>query len=48
MPARLSPNDRKRLEELIQYLNLEEMKVFCQAHDLPMYIHLERAEGKLL
>lgn len=46
MPARLSPSDRKRLEELIQYLNLEEMKVFCQAHDLPIYIHVECAEGK--
>ena len=38
---------RERLYEDVQYLNLAEMRVFCQAHDLPLYIHIEWPDGSL-
>ena len=45
--TRISKPEYKLLEESIWYLNLEEMRTFCQTHDLPMYIHVERADGRL-
>ncbi len=36
-----------RLTELMQYLNLEEMRDFCRAHGLPMHIHVEAADGRI-
>lgn len=36
-----SKKERARLRDLVQYLNLEEMRTFCRAHDLPMHIHIE-------
>lgn len=39
--------ERELLNELIQYLNLAEMRAFCKEHDLPLYIHAERPDGGL-
>jgi len=36
----------RRLREDVQYLNLEEMKGFCQTHRLPLYIHVEGKDGR--
>ena len=47
MAHRISPAERTRLVECIQYLNLQEMRSFCGAHDLPLYIHIERSDGSL-
>ncbi len=32
---------------MIQYLNLAEMRTFCHAHELPLYIHVQRPDGSL-
>lgn len=47
MAAKLKKRDRQLLEELIQYLNLDEMRTFCRSHGLPQYIHVERPGGEL-
>ena len=47
MPSALPRSERERLVRLIQYLNLAEMKAFCQQHELPLYIHVERPDGSL-
>lgn len=39
--------DRKRLIANLQYLNLAEMRDFCREHELPLYIHVERPDGRL-
>ncbi|MEO6597564.1 MAG: hypothetical protein ABIP94_22705 [Planctomycetota bacterium] len=39
--------EQKRLEQLVQYLNLAEMCTFCQAHELPLYIHVQGRDGSL-
>ncbi len=39
---KLSAADRARLFDLAQYLNLAEMKGYCDQHGLPLYIHVER------
>lgn len=36
------------LSELVQYLNLEEMRAFCRKHGLPLTIRIERADGTTL
>lgn len=38
---------RAELEECLWYLNLEEMRAFCQEHRLPLYIHVEKPGGGL-
>lgn len=43
----MNSEQRRQLSEDAQYLNLGEMKAFCQAHDLPLYIHVERPDGRL-
>ncbi len=47
MSPRLSKRDRATLDRCVWYLNLEEMRRFCRAHGLPLYIHLEGQDGKL-
>ena len=49
MPPRpkLSKSAAAELRKSIQYLNLEEMRAFCKAHEIPLYIHLETSTGKL-
>lgn len=47
MPRRIPKRERERLEKLIQYLNLEEMRIYCAAHELPLYIHIELPDGRL-
>ncbi len=47
MTPKLSAADRAILDECIYYLNLEEMREFCRAHDLPLMIHVERPDGRL-
>ncbi|MAG56571.1 MAG: hypothetical protein CMJ83_09800 [Planctomycetes bacterium] len=47
MAPRLSTRDRARLREDVQYLNLEEMRTFCKKHDLSLFIHIERVDGRL-
>ena len=42
----ITARERTRLRERIQYLNLEEMRRFCQANGLPIYI-LERPDGSV-
>ncbi len=44
---KLSKSAAAELRKSIQYLNLEEMRVFCKTHELPLYIHLETPTGKL-
>ncbi len=36
-----------RLTRCIQYLNLAEMRAFCTKQALPLYIHVEGADGRL-
>ena len=43
----LTRRQRARLEEAIQYLNLEEMQRFCRAHGLPRTIQVEGPDGRL-
>lgn len=45
--ARISKAERASLEAEAQYLNLEEMRAFCQTHRLALYIHEEKLDGKL-
>jgi hypothetical protein len=45
--TRISKTERAVLDDCIWYLNLEEMRTFCQAHDLPRHIHVERPGGAL-
>ncbi|MEM7167051.1 MAG: hypothetical protein AAF581_16425 [Planctomycetota bacterium] len=44
----LGARERKQLTDDVQYLNLEEMKKFCRTHELPLQIHVERPDGRLL
>ena len=39
--------ERDKLEQWTRYLNLDEMAAFCRTHDLPLYIHVERPNGRL-
>lgn len=43
----VSGAEKALLREYVAYLNLEEMGAFCRAHDLPIYIHVERPTGEL-
>lgn len=43
----LPRSERERLVRLIQYLNLAEMKAFCQQHELPLHIHVQCPDGSL-
>ena len=45
--SELSKSERAEFEECLWYLNLAEMRAFCAEHQLPMYIHVERADGRL-
>lgn len=47
MKPKLSSAEQTRLVELIQYLNLEEMRRFADDHELELYIHVERSDGSL-
>lgn len=38
---------RQRLWRDLQYLNLAEMRSFCQRHELPLHIHVELEGGRL-
>ncbi len=43
----ITARERTRVRERIQYLKLEEMRRFCQANGLPIYIHVERPDGSV-
>lgn len=45
--ALISKAERTSLEAEVQYLNLAEMRAFCQTHTLALYIHAERSDGKV-
>lgn len=40
-------DDRNQLVEDMQYLNLSEMKAFCDRHGLSQHIYVERSDGRL-
>jgi len=44
----LSPAQRKRLAEDIYYLNITELRRFCEAHVIPYMIYLERPDGRIV
>ena len=43
--SRAAEAERRRLTELVQYLNLEEMKRYCGRHRLALYIHVETGDA---
>ncbi len=47
MAQRSSKQERALLHETVQYLNLEEMRIFCRTHKLPLNIHVEGSDGRL-
>ncbi len=47
VPPSIVKFERERLVRLIQYLNFAEMRTFCHAHELPLYIHVQRSDGSL-
>lgn len=44
----LRAQQKRQLVEDAQYLNLAEMKEFCSAHKLPLHIHVEGDNGRLV
>lgn len=47
MARKRTTHKHRRLESLVPYLNLAEMREFCRTHDLPLMIHVERPDGTL-
>jgi len=46
--AALSPEEKKRLFEDIYYLNMQELRDFCDAHAIPYMIRMETADGRVV
>jgi hypothetical protein len=44
----LSPAERKQLSEDIYYLNMGELRQFCDAHAVPYIIHFEMTDGRIV
>jgi len=47
MPGKNSPEQRRQLVALVQYLNLEEMRYFCRKYAIPRMIRVEGPSGEL-
>lgn len=47
MIRRRTARAQQHLVRDMQYLNLAEMRAFCQQHGLPLYIHVEGDDGQL-
>ncbi|MEM7203067.1 MAG: hypothetical protein AAF628_22595 [Planctomycetota bacterium] len=47
MPLKKSAAGTRELFAQMQYLNLAEMRTFCQEHNLSLYIHVAKAGGGL-
>ncbi len=46
--AALAADERKRVCADIYYLNLDELREFCDAHGIPYLIHVETPDGRLV
>jgi hypothetical protein len=44
----LTPAEKKLLAEDIYYLNMAELRSFCDAHAIPYMIHLEKPDGRVV
>ena len=47
MTPSISKRERTQLRACLPYFNLAEMRDFCHAHNLPLYIHVEQPHGGL-